>query len=390
MKLHEYQAKRVLERYGVAVPRGQVAATVADAGRAADELGGDVVIKAQAHTGARGKAGGIRLVTGAGAAEPAAAALLGRRLVTDQTGPAGLPVDAVLVEERVAIARELYLSVVIDNAAGMPMVIASAAGGMEIEQVAAERPEAIHRQHVDPTCGLQPYQARALAFAIGLDGALLAPAVRLIQALVAAFEGSDARLIEINPLVVTEAGALLAGDAKFDVDDNALFRQPELAGLRDRSQEAARELQAHDAGIDNYVKLDGDIGCLVNGAGLAMATMDAIKLAGGEPANFLDIGTANRQETVVAALRIIGADPDVRAVLINIFGGLARTDIIAAGVVEAKSEGALPQPTVVRLAGTNVTQGLAILDRAAVALIRAEGFAEAADAAARAARVGAS
>ena len=363
MKLHEYQAKEMLARYGVAVPRGRTATTAADAGRAAAELGGKAVVKAQAHTGARGKAGGIKLVDDPAAAEAAASALLGSRLVTHQTGPGGLPVDAVLVEERVAIARELYLSVMIDNAAGMPMVIASAAGGMEIEQVAAEHPEAIQRRYVDPTCGLQPFQARALAFATGLDGELLAPAVGLIEALVAAFEGSDARLIEINPLVVTEAGALLAGDAKFDVDDNALFRQPELARLRDRRQEADRELEAHDAGIDNYVKLDGDIGCLVNGAGLAMATMDAIKLAGGEPANFLDIGTANRQEAVVAALRIIGADPDVRAVLVNIFGGLARTDIIAAGVVEAKLEGALAQPTVIRLAGTNVTEGLEILDR---------------------------
>ena len=389
MKLHEHQAKEVLARYGVAVPRGRVAATAEDAGRVADDLGGPVVVKAQAHTGARGKAGGIRLAADPGAAQAAAGELLGTRLVTNQTGPAGLPVDAVLVEERVAIARELYLSVVIDNAAGMPMVIASAAGGMEIEQVAVERPEAIHRQHVDPTCGLQPYQARALAFATGLGGELLAPAVRLIDALVATFEGSDARLIEINPLVVTRGGALLAGDAKFDVDDNALFRQPELVRLRDRGQEAERELEAHDAGIDNYVKLDGDIGCLVNGAGLAMATMDAIKLAGGEPANFLDIGTANRREAVVAALRIIGADPDVRAVLINIFGGLARTDIIAAGVVAAKAEGALPQPTVVRLAGTNVTQGLEILDRAAVDLVRAGEFAEAARAAVLAAREGA-
>ena len=356
MKLHEYQAKELLARHGVAVPRGRVASTAADAGRVAADLGGPVVVKAQAHTGARGKAGGIRLTADPAAAQAAAGELLGSRLVTDQTGPAGLPVAAVLVEERVAIARELYLSVAIDTGAGLPMVIASAAGGMEIEQVAAERPEQIHRQHVDPTCGLQPFQARALAFACGLDGELLAPAVRLIEALVGAFEGSDARLVEVNPLVVTEAGTLLAGDAKFEVDDNALFRQPELAGLRDRSQEAARELEAHDAGIDNYVKLDGDIGCLVNGAGLAMATMDAIQLAGGEPANFLDIGTANRQEAVVAALRIIGADPDVRAVLINIFGGLARTDIIAAGLVEAKSEGALPQPTVVRLAGTNVAR----------------------------------
>ena len=389
MKLHEYQAKESLARYGVAVPRGRVAATAAEAERAAAELDGPVVVKAQAHTGARGKAGGIKLAENPQAARAAAEEMLGGRLVTNQTGPAGLPVDAVLVEERVAIARELYLSVVIDNAAGMPMVIASAAGGMEIEQVAADNPEQIYRQHVDPTCGLQPFQARALAFATGLDGELLAPAVRLIDSLVGAFDGSDASMIEINPLVVTETGALLAGDAKFDVDDNALFRQPELDRLRDRGQEAARELEAHDAGIDNYVKLDGDIGCLVNGAGLAMATMDAIKLAGGEPANFLDIGTANRREAVVAALRIIGADPDVRAVLVNIFGGLARTDIIAAGVVEAKSEGALPQPTVVRLAGTNVAQGAAILDGAAVELIRAAGFAEAADSAVLAAREGA-
>ena len=388
MKLHEYQAKEVLARHGVTVPRGRVARTAEAAGHAAAALGGPVVVKAQAHTGARGKAGGIALAADPAAARTAAAGLLGGRLVTSQTGPGGLPVDAVLVEERVAIARELYLSVVVDNAAGLPMVIASAAGGMEIEQVAADRPEAIHRQHVDPTCGLQPFQARALAYATGLDGDLLAPAVRLITALVAAFEASDARLIEINPLVVTETGALLAGDAKFDVDDNALYRQPELARLRDRGQEAERELEAHDAGIDNYVKLDGDIGCLVNGAGLAMATMDAIKLAGGAPANFLDIGTANRREAVVAALRIIGADPDVRAVLVNIFGGLARTDIIAAGVVEAKQEGALPQPTVVRLAGTNVTQGLEILDRAAVELLRADGFAEAARAAVIAAREG--
>lgn len=390
MKLHEYQAKELLAEYGVAVPRGRLAASAPAVLAAAAELGGAVVVKAQVHTGARGKAGGIKLADGAAQAAAAAGQMLGSRLVTNQTGPTGLPVAAVLVEERIALARELYLSVVIDNAAGLPMVIASAAGGIDIEQVAAERPQEIHRVHVDPTCGLQPFQARTLAFAVGLGGELLAPAVEMIGALVKAFEGSDARLIEINPLVVTEEGRLLAGDAKVDVDDNALFRQPDLARLRDRSQEAEREREAYDAGIDNYVKLDGDIGCLVNGAGLAMATMDAIKLAGGEPANFLDIGTANRRETVVAALRIIGADPDVRAVLVNIFGGLARTDIIAAGVVEARSAGVLPQPTVVRLAGTNVMQGLEILDRAGVELMRAGGFAEAARRAVRAAGQGGS
>ena len=390
MTLHEYQAKELLAEYGVAVPRGELAASAAAVQAAAAQLGGAVVVKAQAHTGARGKAGGIRLVDDAAQAAAVAEQLLGGRLVTNQTGPAGLPVAAVLVEERIAIARELYLSAVIDNAAGMPMVIASAAGGIDIEQVAAQRPQEIHRVHIDPTCGLQPFQARTLSFAVGLGGSLLASAVELIGALVAAFEGSDARLIEINPLVVTEEGRLLAGDAKVDVDDNALFRQTDLASLRDRSQEAEREREAHDAGIDNYVKLDGNIGCLVNGAGLAMATMDAIKLAGGEPANFLDIGTANRQATVEAALRIIGTDPDVRAVLVNIFGGLARTDVIAAGLVKAKSEGALPQPTVVRLAGTNVRQGLEILDRGGVQLIRADGFSEAAHHAVRAAQQGGS
>ena len=388
MKLHEYQAKELLARYGVSVPRGRVARSAAEAAAAAAELAGGCVVKAQVHTGARGKAGGIRPVASAAEAGTAARELLGTRLVTNQTGPAGLPVAAVLVEERIAIARELYLSVAIDNSAGLPVVIASAAGGVEIEEVAAAQPEAIHRAYVDPTCGLQPFQARALAFAVGLDGELLLPATRLIAAVVATFEASDAGMVEVNPLVVTADGRLLAGDAKFDVDDNALFRQPELAALRDRSQEEARELQAHDAGIDNYVKLDGTIGCLVNGAGLAMATLDAIKLAGGEPANFLDIGTANRQQAVVAALAIIGADPDVRAVLINIFGGLARTDVIAAGLVEAKARGDLPQPTVVRLAGTNVEQGLAVLDAAGVELIRADGFAQAARAAVDAARGG--
>ena len=388
MKLHEYQAKELLAGYGVGVPRGRVARSVAEAAAAAGELKCGCVVKAQVHTGARGKAGGIRLAATAAEAATAARELLGARLVTNQTGPAGLPVAAVLVEERIAIARELYLSVAIDNSAGLPVVIASAAGGIEIEEVAAAQPAAIHRAHVDPTCGLQPFQARALAFAVGLDGALLLPATTLMRALVAAFEGSDASLVEVNPLVVTGDGRLLAGDAKFTVDDNALFRQPELAGMRDRGQEEERELQAHDADIDNYVKLDGTIGCLVNGAGLAMATLDAIKLAGGEPANFLDIGTANRQDAVVAALGIIGADPDVRAVLVNIFGGLARTDVIAAGLVEAKSRGDLPQPTVVRLAGTNVEQGLAVLDASGVELIRAGGFAQAAAAAVAAARQG--
>ena len=377
MKLHEYQAKELLSNHGVPVPHGTVARSAEEAASAAQALGGAAVIKAQAHTGARGKAGGIKLVDSAAEAS-AAEQILGMQIVTGQTGPAGLPVASVLVEERISIERELYLSVIIDNSAAMPVVIASAAGGMDIEEVAAKTPERIHRQHVDPTCGFQPFQARALCFATGLDGELLRPGTELILALVRAFEVSDASIVEVNPLAVTTDGKLLAGDAKFSVDDNAAFRRAELLLLRDRSQELERELRAHDAGIDNYVKLDGNIGCLVNGAGLAMATMDAIKFEGGEPANFLDIGTANKEEAVVAALEIIGEDPDVSAVLINIFGGLARTDVIAAGLVEAKQKGLLPQPTVVRLAGTNVEKGTALLDAADVELIRADGFAEAA------------
>ncbi len=378
VKLHEHQAKELLSSHGVPVPRGSVARSPEEAAKAAEALGGAVVIKAQAHTGARGKAGGIKLVEGAQAAAEAAEQILGMQLVTGQTGPAGLPVGAVLVEEQIAIDREIYLSVIIDNSAAMPVVIASAAGGMDIEEVAAKTPDQIHRQRVDPTCGFQPFQARALCLATGLGGDLLRPGTDMIMALVRAFEATDASIAEINPLAVTADGKLLAGDAKFSIDDNATFRQSEVVSLRDRSQEPDRELQAHDAGIDNYVKLDGNIGCLVNGAGLAMATMDAIKFEGGEPANFLDIGTANKQEAVVAALEIIGEDPDVSAVLINIFGGLARTDVIAAGLVEAKEKGLLPQPTVVRLAGTNVEKGTDLLDAAAVELIRADGFAEAA------------
>jgi len=372
VKLHEYQAKKLLARYGVSVPRGRVARSAADAEAAAAELGGACVVKAQAHTGARGKAGGIRLLASAVAARAAARELLGARLVTNQTGPAGLPVAAVLVEERVAIARELYLSVAIDNSAGMPVVIASAAGGMEIEEVAAAQPEAIHRAHVDPTCGLQPFQARALAFAVGLDGDLLLPATRLIGAVVAAFEASDADMVEVNPLVVTTDGRLLAGDAKFAVDDNAVFRQPHLTALRDRSQEDERELEAHDAGIDNYVKLDGTIGCLVNGAGLAMATLDAIKLAGGEPANFLDIGTVNRVQLVEDALHIINLDPSVRAILINIFGGMARVDVVAEGLVSAVSKHGITHPIVARLNGSNVEEGRRIIEASGLEFLLAD------------------
>ena len=378
MKLHEYQAKALLAKFGVAVPKGIVARTPEEAEKATADLGGKAVIKAQAHTGARGKAGGVKVANTPAEAKQHAAAIIGMQLVTHQTGPQGLPVGSVLVEELIDIDKEVYLSVAIDNSAGMPVVIASPQGGMDIETVAAESPEAIFKQHIDPACGFRDYQARELAFACGFEGATLAPAVNLINGLVRAFEASDGSIAEINPVVLTKDGRVLAADAKFSIDDSADFRQKANMELRDRSQEAAKELEAHDAGIQNYVKLDGNIGCLVNGAGLAMSTLDAIKMAGGDAANFLDIGTANSPEAVVAALRIIGSDADVKAVLVNIFGGLARTDVIAQGVIDAKTQGLLPQPTVVRLAGTNVEEGLRILDASPVELIRADGFADAA------------
>ena len=376
MKLHEYQAKELLARYGVPTPAGTVART-ADEAAAAEELGGKVVVKAQVHAGGRGKAGGIKLANSVEEARTAAEALLGTRLVTFQS-PQGQPINSVLVEEQIDVARELYLGAVIDNQSGLPVVIASAAGGMDIEQVAEETPEQIHSQAIDPACGFQGYQARALAFSTGLDGDLNRPAVALISALAQAFEENDGSLAEINPLVVTGDGRLLAVDAKFSIDDDADFRHRDLVELRDKSQDDPLEVEAEEAGVQNYVKLDGDIGCMVNGAGLAMATMDAIKFEGGDPANFLDIGTANDPEAIVTALRLIGADPDVKAVLVNIFGGLARTDVIAEGVVQAHEQGLITQPTVVRLAGTNVEEGNRILDESGLDLIRADGFADAA------------
>ena len=385
MKLHEYQAKELLARYGVPVPEGRIARTADEAATIAEELGGDVVVKAQAHTGGRGRGGGVKLAASAEEARQAASEIIGMQLVTHQTGPGGLPVRSVLVEERVDIDRELYLSVAIDNAAAMPVVIASAAGGMEIEEVAERTPEAIHRQHVDPTVGFQGFQARALAFATGLDGDLMRPATALISALVRAFEESDGTLAEVNPLAVTKDGRLLAADAKFSTDDNADFRHRDLVELRDTEQEDPREVEADAANLGSYVKLDGNIGCLVNGAGLAMATMDAIVLEGGSPANFLDIGTANDVDGVMAALKIIGADPDVDAVLVNIFGGLTQADQIADGIVRSMREGLVEQRMVVRLAGSNVEDGARILDESGLELIRADGFAEAAQRAVEAA-----
>ena len=381
MKLHEYQAKELLAEYGVPVPAGNIATTPEEAVEAATGIGGAVVVKAQAHTGARGKAGGVKVANSAEEAGTIAQEILGMNLVTNQTGPSGLPVNSVLIEEAIEIDRELYLSVAIDGSAAMPVIIASQEGGMDIEEVAAQRPEAILREYIDPAAGFQGFQARALAFGLGLTGDLNRPATSLIESLAKAFMESDGSIAEINPVVVTKDGRLLAADAKFSIDDSAMFRQKSLDEKRDRTQEAEKELEAQDAGIQNYIKLDGNIGCLVNGAGLAMSTLDAIKMAGGDAANFLDIGTANSPEAVVSALRIIGTDPDVEAVLVNIFGGLARTDIIAQGVIDAKNQGLIPQPTVVRLAGSNVNEGNELLDKSGLELVRADGFAQAAQAA---------
>ncbi len=379
MKVHEYQAKRILAEYGVPVPKGSVAMSPAEARRVAEELAGPVVIKAQVHAGGRGKGGGIALANTPQQAEEAASRIIGMRLVTPQTGPEGRLVRSVLVEEQLKPERELYLSVVIDNAAGCPVVMASAAGGMEIEEVAAKSPEAIRRVLVNAAIGLQAFQARQLAFALDLGGDLLRPSVQLMSGLYRAFIGCDCSLAEINPLAVASDHRVLALDAKLNFDDNALFRHPDIAGLRDKGEEDPLEVQAQELGINNYVKLSGNIGCVVNGAGLAMSTMDAIKLAGGDPANFLDIGTVNDVARVVNAFKILTADPNVKAILINIFGGMARVDVVAQGVVDARREMKIDVPVVVRLAGTNVEDGERILSEAGEAgLIRAKDLGEAA------------
>ena len=385
MKIHEYQAKQIMSAFGVPVPKGRVAATPQEARQIAQELGVPVVIKAQIHAGGRGKGGGIKLADTPAQAEEAARQIIGMRLVTHQTGPEGRIVKRVLVEEQVQAQRELYLGIVVDSGSARPVVMASEAGGVDIEEVAAASPEKIHKAFVEPFVGFQPYLGRQLAFATGLTGDLLRPAVQLMSGLYKAFTTKDASLAEINPLVVTSDNRLLALDAKMSFDDNATFRHPEIAQLRDRDEEDPLEVQAQELGVNNYVKLTGNIGCVVNGAGLAMATMDAIKQAGGEPANFLDIGTVNDVTRVVNAFRILTADPSVKAILINIFGGMARVDVIAQGVVDAHKEMKMGVPVVVRLAGTNVAQGERILEDAGLPLIRAIGLGEAAQKAVQAA-----
>ena len=386
MKAHEYQAKQLLAEYGVPVPRGSVAKTPADAKKIAADLGGKVVVKAQVHAGGRGKAGGIKVCSTPDEAEEAAKKLLGSKLVTHQTGPQGVPVNAVLVEEAISIQRELYLGIVIDGVVGMPVIMASESGGMDIEEVARKTPEKILKAYVAPGVGVRPYLARKLSYALNLEKEQVKAGTDLIANLFKLFQAKDCSLAEINPLVVTSDGRVLAADAKLNFDDNASYRQKAVETLRDVAQEDPLEVEAKSKGIENYIKLDGSVGCLVNGAGLAMAVLDLLRQEGGNAANFLDIGTINDPERVVQAVGIINSDPDVKAMLINIFGGMARTDVIAQGLVTAHQRMQIKVPVVVRLAGTNVAQGNKILDESGLKLIRASNFREAAQKAVAAAK----
>ncbi len=361
MKIHEYQAKAILARYGVTTPRGEVAFTKDEAREAAQRLRSPVVVvKAQIHAGGRGKGGGVKLAHSADEAAEIASQILGMKLVTPQTGPAGRIVRRLLIEEGLDIQRELYLGLLVDRASSMPIFMASAAGGMEIEEVAKTHPEAILRETIHPAVGLQPYQARKIAFGLGLPVEMLGYAVPFFQALYRAFLDTDASLLEINPCVLTGDGRLVALDAKMTFDDNALFRHKDLRELRDLDEEDPLEVEASKFGL-NYIKLDGTVGCMVNGAGLAMSTMDIIKLAGGSPANFLDVGGGASAEQVKNAFHILMSDPSVRAVFINIFGGILRCDVLASGVVAAAKDLQLQVPVVVRMEGTNVEQGQQIL-----------------------------
>ena len=379
MKIHEYQAKEILRRYGVATPRGKVTDSPDEAARICEELGGRCVVKAQIHAGGRGKGGGVKLAKSPEEAREVAGKILGMQLVTHQTGPEGQLVRKVLIEETADIAQELYLSITLDRAQGKPVIMASAAGGMDIEEVAARDPQAIHRVAIDPHLGIQPFQARAVVRGLGLKGQTASKAAKLVTALAAAYLDTDASLAEINPLMVTAGGDVIALDAKMNFDDNALFRHKDILEMRDLAEENPLEVEASKFNL-NYIKLDGNIACMVNGAGLAMATMDIIKLYGGEPANFLDVGGGASQEAVKNAFRILVSDPNVRAVLINIFGGIARTDRIARGVVGAIEElGNVTLPVVVRLEGTNVEEGRRVLREAPFQFIVAEQMADAAE-----------
>ena len=378
MKIHEYQAKAILARHGVPVPQGEVVFAAADAGVAAKQLGGIVVVKAQIHAGGRGKGGGVKVVNGPDEAVRAAADMIGMRLVTHQTGPAGQIVQRVLVEQGLKIKRELYLGIVLDRSTERPVLMVSPDGGVEIEKVAEDTPDRIFKEYIHPGAGLSPYQTRKLAFALGLAGGQVAQAGKLMTAVYEAFKATDASLIEINPLIVTEEGNLLALDAKMTFDDNALYRHPDIKELRDIAEEEPLEVEASKFSL-NYIKLDGNIGCMVNGAGLAMATMDIIKLAGGDPANFLDVGGGANAEQIKNAFRILMSDKNVRAVLINIFGGILRGDILAEGVISAVKALGVPVPIVIRMEGTNVEKGKQMLRESGLKFTTADTMSEAAE-----------
>jgi len=375
MKIHEYQAKALLREFGVAVPNGDVADTPAQARAIAQRLGGRVVVKAQVHAGGRGKAGGIKLADDAERAEQAAAQILGMMLKTPQTPPEGINVRRVLIEEASAIERELYLSVTLDRTRATHVVMASQAGGMEIEEVAAKTPDKILREWAHPALGIADFQARRLAFGLGLGGDAFKQGVTLIRNLFALYLAKDCSLAEINPLVVTRDGRVWALDAKLNVDDNALYRHKEIVALRDVHEEDPLDVEASKYGL-NYIKLDGNVGCMVNGAGLAMATMDIIKLAGGEPANFLDVGGGASPEQIENAFRILSSDPNVRAVFINVFGGILRVDRLAEGIIAAVRTLGLSLPVVLRAEGTNVEQGKKMLADSGLALTMADDMAE--------------
>ncbi|EIJ33013.1 ADP-forming succinate--CoA ligase subunit beta [Thiothrix nivea] len=378
MNLHEYQAKVVFSQYGMPVPNGKVATTAAEAEEAAASLATPkVVVKAQVHAGGRGKAGGVKLVSSPKEAGEVAGSLLGTNLVTYQTDKNGQPVNSMLVEETCNIARELYLGAVLDRSSRRIVIMASTEGGMEIEKVAHETPEKILKATVDPLVGVMPYQGRELAFGLGLEGTQIGQFTKMLVGLGKMFKEKDLSLVEINPLVVTAEGNLLCLDGKVNVDSNALYRQPELVAMRDKSQEDAREIEASEWDL-NYVALEGNIGCMVNGAGLAMATMDIIKLSGGQPANFLDVGGTATAERVAAAFKIILSDSNVKGILVNIFGGIVRCDLIAEGIIKAVQEVNVGVPVVVRLEGNNAEKGLELLDQSGLAVITANDLGDAA------------
>ena len=379
MNIHEYQAKSLMAKFGVAVPRGAVAYTPAEAEETAKSLGGSIwAVKAQIHAGGRGKAGGVKLARSLPEVRQASEAMLGKVLVTHQTGPQGKEVKRVYIEAGTDIARELYLGMLIDRSLSRVVVMASTEGGTEIETVAAKTPEKIIRTAIDPATGLMPFHARRIAYGLGLEGDQVSPAIKFITAMYRAFIDLDASIVEINPLVVTKAGEVMALDAKMNFDDNALYRHKDVEALRDETEEDPSELEAAKHGL-NYIKLDGNIGCMVNGAGLAMATMDIIKLYGGSPANFLDVGGGATRERVTTAFKLILSDPHVEGILVNIFGGIMRCDVIAEGVVAAAKEISLGVPLVVRLEGTNVELGKKILRESGLPIVSADNLADAAE-----------